>query len=147
MAQGPVTINIEFSDPVLTTYNGNYTLDEYNQFRNNTNNEYVIFQSGTIPNYYMLFDDTTPVVDIYARGDNKILYNVSEDQIGYYIGGNNNTLNCFTDTCDILTSSGYKNIKDLNIGDLVLTQDNREVPILDKVEFTSVEKPILYSYF
>ena len=139
-----VTIQVTFTDLPLNAYNGEYTKasSEYNF----VNGDYQI--TPTIDQTrYALLNGAMTIDYIYAHRGDYYIYNSTGNQIGYYSGGNVNTLNCFTDTCDILTSSGYKNIKDLNIGDLVLTQDNREVPILDKVEFTSVEKPILYSYF
>lgn len=36
---------------------------------------------------------------------------------------------CFTETCDILTPSGYKNVSKLKKGDSVITSDNRIVKI------------------
>ena len=42
---------------------------------------------------------------------------------------------CLTDTCDVLTPNGYVNVKDLSIGDLVTTPEDKNVKI------TKVMKP------
>ncbi|ADO67272.1 hypothetical protein crov239 [Cafeteria roenbergensis virus] len=36
---------------------------------------------------------------------------------------------CLTNTCNILTPKGYQNVSSLNVNDLVITSDNRQVPI------------------
>lgn len=39
---------------------------------------------------------------------------------------------CFTDTCDILTKDGYRNIKDINVGDKVMTASGIEMKVIKK---------------
>ena len=36
---------------------------------------------------------------------------------------------CLTDTCDVLTPNGYVNVKDLSVGDLVTTPEDKNVKI------------------
>lgn len=45
------------------------------------------------------------------------------------IGSGGVELHCLTDMCDVLTPNGYINVRKLNIGDYVITEDNREVQI------------------
>ena len=53
---------------------------------------------------------------------------------------------CFTDTCFIKTPNGYINIIKLKKGDLVITNDNREIPIkkiFNSKIMVDLEKPHL----
>jgi hypothetical protein len=48
------------------------------------------------------------------------------------IGSGGLELHCLTDMCDVLTPDGYKNVKYIDIGDIVLTEENREVRVKRK---------------
>jgi len=48
------------------------------------------------------------------------------------IGSGGLELHCLTDMCNVLTPDGYKNVKYINVGDIILTEDNREVRVKRK---------------
>ena len=72
-------------------------------------------------------------------------------QVWFYGGSGGGTITfdlsgvpCFTETCQILTPSGYKNIKELKQGDIVLNANGKErtiEKILNKVVSVKVDHP------
>jgi hypothetical protein len=74
-----------------------------------------------------------------------LIYNVFNDKwecflpslSEYFIidENNNPSVPCFTDKTEILTPSGYINIRELNNNDIILTHDNRQVPIIKIYSF------------
>jgi hypothetical protein len=56
------------------------------------------------------------------------------------------TISCLTETTNILTPNGYINITKLNIDDLIITDDNRTVPIILIKKNTQLLKNSEYPY-
>ena len=55
----------------------------------------------------------------------------------------NQVIACLTDTCNILTPSGYKNVSGLKEGDMVITSTNEIVPIVKLFKSSCYNKPRL----
>ena len=94
---------------------------------NNTTNQYI---------YLKLFD---------VSGQKRVLLKYDSDiQIPNQVGPNYHRFKmlgssldpvCLTDTCDILTPNGYVNVKDLSVGDYILSHNGARVKI------TKIMKP------
>ena len=137
------------SDNLITISSSSFT--EINLFGSEIDNLDIIYVITQLPQYGQLKNSNFETIDSapFILYNSQIYYlptnnpNNTDDTFKYYVSNSYSestestiTLKispvpCMTEDTDINTSSGYKNIKELKTGDYILTDDGRNVKIVN----------------
>jgi len=105
-----------YTNIVYSTVGTNYALDQ--------------LKYGIYPDPSFTYENVVITVgsNTYSFG-NYTVTTANEDKVGITYVANAGNIACFTETCELLTPSGYKSVSTINTGDMIVTHDGRTVPV------------------